>query len=72
MTQKELIIQYIKQYKKITPAKMGGVYYLGQIFGSETNRRWRELRAEGVLSSRKEGRFEVFYLAPQEGQKQLL
>lgn len=41
---------------------MGGYQFMGEMFGSETNRRARELRKRGILRSEKEGRFERFFL----------
>jgi hypothetical protein len=63
LTQKELIIHYVEANGSITPAKMGGKLYLGQMFGSETSKRCRELRKAGKLISHGEGKFEVFGLA---------
>lgn len=62
MTQKELIIAYIKEFGSILPAKMGGQFFRGQIMGSETSKRCRELRKDGKLYSQPEGKFERFYL----------
>lgn len=62
MTQKELVLEYIKEYGQIIPAKQHGVSYKGGFLGSELSRRCRELRAEGKLLSRGEGKFEVYFL----------
>lgn len=62
MTQKELIIEYLKQNGEILPAKMAGFRFMGQMFGSETSKRCREMRKAGLLDSRPEGKFEVFTL----------
>lgn len=62
MTQKELVIEYIKEFGSITPAKISGFIYKGIMFGSETSKRCRELRASGVLESHENGKFEVFTL----------
>lgn len=62
MTQHDLILEFIKQKGSILPAKMGGYQFMGEMFGSETNRRARELRKRGILRSEKEGRFERFFL----------
>lgn len=62
MTQKQLIIQYIKDHGSILPARMSGKVYMKTMFGSEVSRRCRELRAEGVLTSKGEKRFERFFL----------
>jgi hypothetical protein len=62
LSQHTLIIEYLKKYKTITPAIMGGNFYKNTIFGSEVGRRARELRASGVLNSFRDGRFEVFFL----------
>ena len=61
MTQKELIKEYIKEFGSILPAKISGVVYKGTMFGSETNRRCRELRKSKILIGIKEGKFEKFY-----------
>jgi SET domain-containing protein len=60
-TQHELIIEYIKEFGSIVPAKMYGEIYKGQMCGSEFSRRARELRKKGVLFSQKEGKFERFF-----------
>lgn len=70
MTQHELVIEYIKEFGKIIPAKMGGKIYKDVMFGSETGKRCRELRKgwkkrDGtyypILNSEDEGRFEVYF-----------
>ena len=63
MTQKEVIIDYIKTHGSILPAKVAGFIHKGTMLGSESSRRCRELRKEGVLTSHMEGKFEVFTLA---------
>ena len=60
-TQKELVLAYVAEYGHILPAKMGGVVWSGHMFGSETTKRCRELRAEGKLWSEPQGKFEVFF-----------
>jgi len=62
MTQKELILKYIEEFGSITPARMGERAYKGEWFGSETSKRCREMRAEGILRSEPDGKFEKFYL----------
>lgn len=62
MTQKQLILEYIRTYGSFTPAKMSGVVFMGKMFGSESSRRCRELREEGELLSEPKGRFETYYL----------
>ena len=62
MTQHELIISYVKEFGKITPAKMYGKIYRDYMFGSETSKRARELRTKGILESKTDGKFEVFWL----------
>lgn len=62
MTQKQLILEYVKEYGSIVPAKMSGEMFMGKMFGSETSRRCRELRADGRLRSEGLGKFERFYL----------
>jgi len=66
MTQHELVLKWVKREGYIIPAKMAGKIFNDEMFGSETSKRCRELRKAGKLISRKEGRFEVFYLMPQE------
>jgi len=61
ITQKQLIMEYVRFYGDIVPAKMSGSIYMGVMFGSETSRRCRELRKEGKLESRGSGKFEKFY-----------
>ena len=60
MTQKELVVSYVKEFGSILPAKIAGSTYKGYMFGSETSKRCRELRKDGVLQSHLEGKFEVF------------
>lgn len=62
MTQKELIVEYIKERGSILPAKVGGVIYKGEMLGSESSKRCRELRKIGMLESEPDGKFERFYL----------
>lgn len=63
MTQKQLIMKYVSKFGSILPAKMSGRIMWRNMFGSETSRRCRELRADGLLRSEGEKRFERFYLA---------
>ena len=63
MTQHALILAYIAEHGSILPARMYGEIYKGQMFGSETSKRCRELRNKFILVSKKEGKFERFYLA---------
>lgn len=70
MTQHQLIIEYIKINGSILPAKCYGVVFKDQMLGSETSKRCRELRKRGILTSRKDGKFERFYLAEQVPQSQ--
>lgn len=63
MKQENLIIEYCQLYGEITPAKMGGKVFMGTMFGSETPRNCRRLRAKGILKSDRRGKFEVFWLA---------
>jgi len=53
ISQKELIMKYVKQYNSILPAKMAGYVWKSEMemFGSETSKRCRELRSEGKLIS---------------------
>ena len=67
MTQKEHIRKYLKHYLFIIPAKLGGRVWAGKMFGSETSRACRAMRAnKGELSSHFNGKFEVFYLKKNE------
>jgi hypothetical protein len=65
VTQKELIIAYVKENGSILPAKIAGKIYQGYMFGSETSKRCRELRKSGVLRSDSQDRFAKFYLVRQ-------
>lgn len=60
MTQSALLIEYVKEFGSIVPAKMGGRFYKGQMCGSELSKRARELRKKGILFSLREGKFERF------------
>ncbi len=66
MTQKELVLEYVREHGEILPAKISGLWYHGTMFGSETSKRCRELRKDGKLVSHGEGKFEVFTLDPVE------
>jgi len=61
MTQHQLVKEYIKEFGSILPAKIGGTIYKGQMFGSETSKRCRELRKSGILVGQKDGKFERFF-----------
>lgn len=61
LSQKELILAYVDQFGSILPAKISGIVFKGQMLGSESSKRCRELRAEGKLISKQEGKFEKFY-----------
>lgn len=64
LTQRELIMTYINNIGSIVPARVIGIEYQGNFFGSEVPRRCRELRKEGILASRpwaKDSKFEEFY-----------
>lgn len=62
LTQKKLAISLISKYGSIVPARMCGNVYCGTMAGSDFPRRCRELRAEGILRSEGDKRFERFYL----------
>lgn len=64
MTQKELVLSYIREFGSIIPAKMSGRVFKGIMFGSESSKRAREMRKLGILNSRKEGKFERFFIKP--------
>lgn len=53
------------------PAKMAGSIFMKTMFGSETGRRARQLRAKGILNSFRDGRFQVYFLKKQNGSKKL-
>jgi hypothetical protein len=61
LTQKDLILEYLKEFGSIVPAKMAGKIYKGIMFGSETSKRCRELREDNLIDSEPDGRFERFY-----------
>ena len=67
MTQKELVLSYVKSYGEIIPARMSGKAWNGGFFGSETPKRCRELRKEEKLISTSEGKFEKFFFPKQQG-----
>lgn len=62
MTQKQLIMEYVRENGNIVPAKMYGSIFMGKMMGSELSRRCRELRDEGRLLSEPKGKFESYYL----------
>lgn len=62
MTQKNLILSYLKENDFIIPAKMSGKVFKGTMFGSEASRVCRTLRSEGKLQSERVGKFEKFYI----------
>lgn len=69
MTQQELIRLWIEEHGSIKPAHMSGKIYHDTMFGSEISRCCRSMRKKGELTSRPDGRFEVFYFtgnAPKE------
>ena len=57
------MIEWIKEFGEINPAKMGGTWYRGTMFGSETTKRCRELYKRGQLIKQGDGKFMKFYLA---------
>ena len=61
MEQWKLVIEYVKEFGKITPAKLTDRKYKEGFFGSETPKRCRELFAKGLLYRVKEGKFKTFY-----------
>jgi hypothetical protein len=71
MTQHELIIEYCKEFGSIIPAKMGGKEYRGGYFGSQVDKRCRELYSsddpgnpyrEQILDRKREGKFTKYFL----------
>jgi len=61
MEQWKLLIEYVKEFGKITPAKLTDRKYKEGFFGSETPKRCRELFAKGLLHRKKDGKFKTFY-----------
>lgn len=61
MEQWKLVIEYVKEHGKITPAKLPDRKYKDGFFGSDTPKRCRELFAKGLLYRIKEGKFKTFY-----------
>jgi hypothetical protein len=66
LTDKQQIMEYVREFGSITPAKMSGSIYKGKMFPSEVSRRCRELRTAGMLRSVDEGRYERFVLSEPE------
>lgn len=66
MTQRDLVMSYVREYGEILPARMSGKIYRGHMMGSETSKRCRELRQAGKLVSHGDGKFEVFTLSESE------
>lgn len=64
LTQKRLILYWLAEVGSITPAVMAGRIYRGQMFGSETSKRCREMRKAGLLESHAKDKFEVFTIKP--------
>jgi hypothetical protein len=62
LTQRELVYQYILLHGSFTPAKERHATMNGKLLGDSADRRCRELRAEGRVSSEGEGRFERFFI----------
>lgn len=62
ITQEQLVVMWIKEFGSMTPAKIGGHVYRGIMFGSETSKRARDLRAKGILRSEQVGKFERYFL----------
>ena len=63
-------MEYVNLHGSILPAKIAGQIFQASdgkkyMFGSETSKRCRELRKSGILTSHKEGKFEV-YTIPEE------
>ena len=65
MTQKQIILEYLALHGSILPAKISGEVFKGVMFGSETSKRCREMRKEGILYSDRDGKFERFYKVKQ-------
>ncbi|HEY5536180.1 MAG TPA: hypothetical protein VIL99_14745 [Ignavibacteria bacterium] len=61
MEQWKLVIEYVKEFGNITPAKLTERKYKEGFFGSETPKRCRELLAKGLLHRKKDGKFKTFY-----------
>lgn len=67
-----MVMRWVSLHGSITPAKMAGEIFEGQMFGSETSKRCRELRkpvqgkwknpyGKQMLDSVKDGRFEKYF-----------
>ena len=66
LSQKQLIVEYIKELGSIVPAKVANSSYKGHWFGEELSKRCRELRLTGMLVSepdKDDNKYERFYLA---------
>jgi hypothetical protein len=62
MKQHTLVMEYVRLYGSINPAKVKGTSFMGGFFGSETPKRCRELRANGSLASHPEGKYVIYTL----------
>lgn len=62
MTEADAIMTYVRQHGAITPARMHAKVYNGHFFGSEVTRQCRYLRSQGLLASRRVGKFTEFFL----------
>ena len=60
LTQKELILAWVKAHGDFKPSSMVGKVFMRQMYGSEIKRRCCELRDAGVLMSFRVGKFVVF------------
>lgn len=60
-SQHKLVLAWVDEHGSILPAKIAGVEYQGEMFGSETSKRCRELRQYNYLRSERDGRFERFF-----------
>lgn len=68
-SQKDLIVDYVKEFGYIIPARMVGKVYRGMMFGCDTPRRCREIRRDGYRNVYfesepwdKNPKFEKFYI----------
>jgi len=69
LTQKELVLSWVKEHGYIIPARMAGRIYRDHMFGSETSRQCRYLRSNETLDSKQDPdspKFTRFFLPKSE------
>ena len=65
MTQKSWILEYIKKYGYVTPARMGGKHFIdsdgvNNLWPACGMRRCQEMETDGILVSEIDGKFKKF------------